>query len=75
VTAILVNIFGGIMRCDVIAQAIIEAVARVGLTKPIVCRLKGTNQAEAIRILEESNVTVDFNDNLEVAAKKVVAMS
>lgn len=73
VKAILINIFGGIMRCDVIAQGIIEAAKEVSLNVPMVVRLQGTNADLGKRILEQSGLAMIPADNLEEAAIKVVA--
>jgi len=75
VKAVFVNIFGGIMKCDAIAHGIIEAAERVGITKPIVARLKGTNQDIAMDLLKNSNVKVEYDGDMESAAKKVVALA
>jgi succinyl-CoA synthetase beta subunit len=75
VSAILVNIFGGIMRCDIIAEAIVTAAKSVGLTKPLVVRLRGTNKQQAIDILESSDVNVDFTEEMEDAAQKVAKLA
>jgi succinyl-CoA synthetase beta subunit len=73
VKAILVNIFGGIMRCDVIAQGIINAVKAVNLPVPLVVRLEGTNVAIGKRLLEESKLPIQAASDLADAAEKVVA--
>jgi succinyl-CoA synthetase beta subunit len=73
VKGILVNIFGGIMRCDVIAEGVIAAVKEVGLEVPLVVRLEGTNVELGKRILNESGLAVVAADNLADAAKKIVA--
>jgi succinyl-CoA synthetase beta subunit len=73
VKAILVNIFGGIMRCTTIATALVEASKTVGFTVPLVVRLEGTEVAEGKRILAESGTTIITADGLTDAAKKVVA--
>jgi succinyl-CoA synthetase beta subunit len=73
VKAILVNIFGGIMKCDTIAQGIINAVKAVSLPVPLVVRLEGTNVAAGKKMLEESNLPIIAADDLADAAKKVVA--
>jgi succinyl-CoA synthetase beta subunit len=73
VKAILVNIFGGIMKCDTIAQGIINAVKAVSLPVPLVVRLEGTNVAAGKKLLEESNLPIIAADDLADAAKKVVA--
>jgi succinyl-CoA synthetase beta subunit len=71
VEAILINIFGGIMRCDVIAEGIISAAQEVRLTVPMVVRLQGTNEKEGKQILKESNLTIISADDLGDAALKV----
>jgi succinyl-CoA synthetase beta subunit len=72
VKGILVNIFGGIMRCDVVAEGIIAAVKEVGLKVPLVVRLEGTNVVEGKRILAASGLNVIPADDLDDAAQKVV---
>ena len=72
VQAILVNIFGGIMKCDVIAQGIIDAVKAVKLPVPLVVRLEGTNVAAGKKLLAESGLAVIAADDLADAAQKVV---
>ncbi len=73
VKAILVNIFGGIVRCDLIATGIIQAVKEVGVTVPVVARLEGTNVDEGKRLLAESGLAILSAENLGDAARKVVA--
>jgi succinyl-CoA synthetase beta subunit len=73
VKGILVNIFGGIMRCDVIAEGVVTAVKEVGLKVPLVVRLEGTKVEEGKRILNESDVDVVAADDLDDAAQKIVA--
>jgi len=73
VEGILVNIFGGIMRCDVIAQGVVEAAKVLGLTKPLVVRLEGTNVEEGKKIMAESGLAIIPADNLGDAARKIVA--
>ncbi len=73
VKAILVNIFGGIMRGDVVAEGIVAAVKEVGLKVPLVVRLEGTNVAEGKKILSDSGLTIIPADDLDDAARKVVA--
>jgi succinyl-CoA synthetase beta subunit len=73
VKAILVNIFGGIMRCDVIAQGIIRAVQAVKLPVPLVVRLEGTNVEAGKKLIAESGLAVIAADDLADAAQKVVA--
>ena len=71
--AILVNIFGGIVRCDEIAQGIIAAVREVGVKVPVVVRLEGTNVDQGKQLLNESGLAIIAADDLNDAAKKVVA--
>jgi succinyl-CoA synthetase beta subunit len=75
VQAILVNIFGGIMKCDVIAKGIVSAAAKVNLSVPLVVRLEGTNVEEGKRILDESNLALESADSLAEAAEKVVRLA
>ena len=72
VKGILVNIFGGIMRCDVIAEGVVTAVKEVGLQVPLVVRLEGTNVEAGKKILNESDVDVIAADDLADAAEKIV---
>ena len=72
VKGILVNIFGGIMKCDVIAQGVIAAVEAVGLKVPLVVRLEGTNVEEGKKIIRESGLNVVPADDLDDAAQKIV---
>ena len=73
VEGILVNIFGGIMKCDVIANGIVQAAKDVNLQVPLVVRLEGTNVAEGKAILENSGLAIVSADNLGDAAQKIVA--
>ena len=72
VKGILINIFGGIMRCDVIAEGVVEAVKEVGLSVPLVVRLEGTNVNEGKEIIKNSGLNVIAADDLEDAARKIV---
>ncbi|HVK79038.1 MAG TPA: succinate--CoA ligase subunit beta, partial [Verrucomicrobiae bacterium] len=72
VKGILVNIFGGIMKCDVIAEGVIAAVKEVGLQVPLVVRLEGTNVELGKKIINESGLNVISADDLEDAARKSV---
>jgi len=72
VEGILVNIFGGIMQCDVIAQGVIEAAKAVELDKPLVVRLEGTNVNEGKKLLAESGIEITSADSLADAAQKIV---
>lgn len=73
VKGILVNIFGGIMKCDVIARGVIAAVKAVGLQVPLVVRLEGTNVEEGKQIIRESGLNVIPADDLDDAAQKIVS--
>jgi succinyl-CoA synthetase beta subunit len=73
VKGILVNIFGGIMKCDVIAEGVIAAVKEVGLTVPLVVRLEGTNVDLGKKIINESGLNVISADDLDDAAQKIVS--
>ncbi len=73
VKGILINIFGGIMKCDVIAEGVIAAVKEVGLQVPLVVRLEGTNVDLGKQIIRESGLNVIPADDLEDAARKIVA--
>ncbi len=73
VKGILVNIFGGIMRCDTIAEGVVAAVKEVGLKVPLVVRLEGTNVELGKKIINESGLNVISADDLDDAAQKIVA--
>ena len=72
VKGILVNIFGGIMKCDVIAEGVVAAVKEVGLKVPLVVRLEGTNVELGKKIIRESGLNVTSADDLDDAAQKIV---
>ena len=73
VKGILINIFGGIMKCDIIAEGVIAAVKEVGLEVPLVVRLEGTNVELGKKIINDSGLNVVSADDLDDAAKKIVA--
>ena len=73
VKAVLVNIFGGIMRCDVVAKGIVNAAKEIGISVPVVVRLEGTNVEEGKKILAESGYNLIVGNDLKDAAEKVVA--
>ncbi len=75
VRAVLVNIFGGIVRCDLIAEGIIQAVKNVGVKVPVVVRLEGTNAPQAREALQKSGLAIAAAEDLTDAAKKVVALA
>ena len=73
VKAVLVNIFGGIVRCDLIAEGIIAAVREVGIGVPVVIRLEGTNAEQGLKLLDEIGLALETASDLTEAAEKVVA--
>ncbi|MCF6326026.1 MAG: ADP-forming succinate--CoA ligase subunit beta [Devosiaceae bacterium] len=73
VKGILVNIFGGIMRCDIIAEGVLQAVKEMGLNVPLVVRLEGTKVAEGKKLIDESDLDVISANDLDDAAQKIVA--
>ncbi|WFD21272.1 hypothetical protein MCAP1_003533 [Malassezia caprae] len=75
VRAIFVNIFGGIMRCDVIAEGIIKATKEMELKVPLVVRLQGTKEQEAKKLIRESGMTISAFDDLDAAARKAVEVA
>jgi succinyl-CoA synthetase beta subunit len=75
VRAVLVNIFGGIVRCDIIADGVIKAVTKVGVKVPVVVRLEGTNAEAARDMLAKSGLTITPAEDLTDAARKVVALA
>jgi len=75
VKSILVNIFGGIMRCDVIALGIVNAAKTLGLRLPIVIRLQGTNAEKAQQLIEASGLRLIGTDDLDSAAEQAVKIA
>jgi succinyl-CoA synthetase beta subunit len=75
VKAVLINIFGGILRCDVLAQGVISAVTELGVPVPIVIRMEGTNVDEGKRRLKESGMNFTTADSMAEAARKVVQLA
>ena len=73
VKSVLINIFGGIMRCDVVAQGIVDAVREMNLDIPLIVRLEGTNVAKGKEILKNSGLNITPASDLGDAAKKAVA--
>jgi succinyl-CoA synthetase beta subunit len=67
----LINIFGGILRCDVLAQGVVQAAQKVGIKVPVVVRMEGTNVEEGRRILSESGLNLTSATDLKDAAQKV----
>jgi succinyl-CoA synthetase beta subunit len=75
VRAVLVNIFGGIVRCDLIAEGVINAVKKVDVKVPVVVRLEGTNADKAREMLAKSGLAITPATDLTDAARKVVALA
>jgi succinyl-CoA synthetase beta subunit len=75
VKAVLINIFGGILRCDVLAQGVIAAVQELGVPVPIVIRMEGTNVEEGKRMLKESGLNFSTADSMGEAAERVVSLA
>src|SRR5437667_184131 len=75
VKAVLINIFGGILRCDVLAQGVIAAVRELGVRVPIVIRMEGTNVDEGKKLLRESSLNFTTVDGMDEAAEKVVQLA
>ena len=73
VRAVLINIFGGIMRCDVVAEGVVTAAREVGVKVPVVVRLEGTNVDKGKRILLDSGLDFEVADGMDEAARRVVA--
>jgi succinyl-CoA synthetase beta subunit len=73
VEAVLINIFGGIVRCDMVARGVVEAAKNLGVKVPIVVRLEGTNVEEGQRVLQESGMNFLVANGMKDAAEKVVA--
>ena len=73
VKSVLINLFGGIMRCDVVAQGIVDAVREMNLDIPLIVRLEGTNVAKGKEILKNSGLNITPASDLGDAAKKAVA--
>ncbi|MCS5591994.1 MAG: ADP-forming succinate--CoA ligase subunit beta [Gammaproteobacteria bacterium] len=75
VKGVLVNIFGGIVRCDLIAEGILQAIEKVGLTLPIMVRLEGTNAKQGLALLDQSEFDIATEADLTQAAIKIVALA
>ncbi|MDJ0622930.1 MAG: ADP-forming succinate--CoA ligase subunit beta [Desulfocapsaceae bacterium] len=74
VKGVLINIFGGILRCDVFAKGIVQAAKQAGITVPVVVRMEGTNVEEGRRILDESGLSLQTAEDLADAAQKIAAI-
>ncbi|MEE9226809.1 MAG: succinate--CoA ligase subunit beta, partial [Acidobacteriota bacterium] len=74
VRSVLINIFGGIVRCDRVATGVVDAVSRIGVKVPIVVRFEGTNAGEGRRILEDSEMSFTLARGMQDAARKAVQL-
>jgi succinyl-CoA synthetase beta subunit len=72
VKGIFINIFGGIMKCDVLADGVVSAVREIGLTMPLVVRMEGTNVDEGKRILAESGLPILSAESMKDGAQKII---
>ena len=70
--AVLINIFGGIVRCDMVARGVVEAARNLGVKVPVVVRLEGTNVEEGQRVIRDSGLNFAVADGMKDAAEKVV---
>jgi succinyl-CoA synthetase beta subunit len=75
VRAVLINIFGGIVRCDMVARGVVEAARKIGVQVPVVVRLEGTNVEEGQRVLRDSGLNFTVADGMKDAAEKVVSLA
>jgi succinyl-CoA synthetase beta subunit len=75
VKAVLINIFGGILRCDVLAEGVIAAVTDLGVPVPIVIRMEGTNVEQGKKMLHDSGLNFTTADTMSEAAERVVALA
>jgi succinyl-CoA synthetase beta subunit len=75
VRAVFINIFGGILRCDVLSQGVIAAVKELGVPVPIIIRMEGTNVEEGKRLLKESGLNFATADSMGEGAEKAVALA
>jgi succinyl-CoA synthetase beta subunit len=75
VRAVLINIFGGIVRCDMVARGVVEATKKLGISVPVVVRLEGTNVEEGQRVIRESGLNFTVANGMKDAAEKVVALA
>jgi succinyl-CoA synthetase beta subunit len=75
VKAVFINVFGGILRCDVLAEGVIAAVKKLGLNMPVVVRMEGTNVEEGKRMLAEAGLALTIAEDMGDGARKVVALA
>jgi succinyl-CoA synthetase beta subunit len=75
VKAVLINIFGGIVRCDMVARGVVEAARNLGINVPVVVRLEGTNVEEGQRVIRESGLNFTVANGMQDAAEKVVQLA
>jgi succinyl-CoA synthetase beta subunit len=75
VQAVLINIFGGILRCDLLAKGVIQAAQKTGITVPVVVRMEGTNLEEGQRLLDQSGLNLTIARDLQDAATKITSLA
>jgi succinyl-CoA synthetase beta subunit len=75
VKAVLINIFGGIVRCDMVARGVVEAAKNLGIKVPVVVRLEGTNVEEGQRVIRDSGMNFTVANGMKDAAEKVVGLA
>src|SRR5689334_11620885 len=75
VRAVLINIFGGIVRCDMVARGVVEAARNLGINVPVVVRLEGTNVEEGQRVIRDSGMNFTVANGMKDAAEKVVGLA
>jgi len=75
VKAVLINIFGGIVRCDMVARGVVEAAKNLGIKVPVVVRLEGTNVEEGQRVIRDSGLNFTVANGMRDAAEKVVGLA
>ena len=75
IKAVLINIFGGIVRCDVVAKGVVEAAKNVKIDVPLIVRLEGTNAKEGREILENSSIDINVASNFSEGAQKAVELA
>jgi len=75
VKAVLINIFGGILRCDLLARGVVKAARETNITVPVVVRMEGTNVEEGRRLLDQSGLNLTIARDLQDAAKKITSLA
>jgi len=75
IKAVLINIFGGIVRCDIVAKGVVEAAKNVNINVPLIVRLEGTNAAEGSKILRESSIEINVAESFLEGAQKAAELA